>query len=144
MNALNLLSKNASFTVVLYWPAWYMFHLTVHDFCHFVTQSQHPFSTFGYYILVMFLWPDATRTGGKPKKDWRKASVIPICKKSKKDRGNYSPARLTLIPVKVMEQIILESWARGQENLQHGFTHDQLDSCLWQKDWPARWGDSIP
>lgn len=54
--------------MLLYWPAWYTLHLTVHDFCHFVTQSQHPFSTFGYYILVMFLWPDTTRTGGKPQR----------------------------------------------------------------------------
>jgi len=39
--------------------------------------------------------------------DWRKANVIPIFKKGKKeDPGNYRPVSLTSIPGKVMEQLI--------------------------------------
>jgi len=48
------------------------------------------------------------RTGQVPK-DWRKANVIPIFKKGKKeDPANYRPVSLTSIPGKVMEQLILE------------------------------------
>jgi len=48
------------------------------------------------------------RTGEMPE-DWRKANVIPIFKKGKKeDPGNYRPVSLTSIPGKVMEHLILE------------------------------------
>ena len=40
--------------------------------------------------------------------DWRLTSVIPIYKKGgKEDLGNYRTVSLTLVPEKVMEQIIL-------------------------------------
>ena len=36
--------------------------------------------------------------------DWKRANVIPMCKKGpKEDLGNYRPISLTLIPRKVME-----------------------------------------
>lgn len=39
--------------------------------------------------------------------DWKKANVIPICKEE--DPGNYRLVSLTLIPGKVIEQLILET-----------------------------------
>ena len=60
--------------------------------------------------------------------DWRLASVIPIYKKNhKKDLANYRPVILTLVPGKVMEQIILSEipchmWEnRGSRTSQHEF-----------------------
>jgi len=42
--------------------------------------------------------------------DWRLAAVMPIYKKSwKEDPGNYRPVSLTLVPGKVMEQIIFSA-----------------------------------
>jgi len=50
-------------------------------------------------------------------RSWRrKANVTPIFKKGKKeDPGNYRPVRLTSIPGKVMEQLILEVIIRQVE-----------------------------
>ena len=49
---------------------------------------------------------------------WRLASVTPIYKKGcREDPGNYRPVSLTLVPGKVMEQIVLREitrHARGQ------------------------------
>ncbi|PKU27766.1 rna-directed dna polymerase from mobile element hypothetical protein [Limosa lapponica baueri] len=45
---------------------------------------------------------------GELPKDWRKASVIPVFKKGKKeDPGNYRPVSLTSVPGKMMERLIL-------------------------------------
>jgi len=56
------------------------------------------------------------RTGEVPE-DWRKASVTPIFKKGKKeDPGNYRPVSFTSIPVKVMEQFILEAISMDSQN----------------------------
>ena len=67
--------------------------------------------------------------------DWRKASVIPIFKKGKKeDPGNYRPVSLTSIPGKGMEQLILEAIIKQVEekkvirSSQDGFTKGK--SCL--------------
>ncbi|GAB0207649.1 mitochondrial enolase superfamily member 1 [Grus japonensis] len=67
--------------------------------------------------------------------DWRKGNVTPIFKKGKKeDPGNYRPVSLTLIPGKVMEQLILGTISRLMEDeevirsSQHGFTKGK--SCL--------------
>ncbi|KAK4828524.1 hypothetical protein QYF61_026946 [Mycteria americana] len=67
--------------------------------------------------------------------DWRLANVMPIYKKGQKeDHGNYRPVSLTLMPRKVMEQIILIAIMRHiQDNQvirpsQHGFMKGR--SCL--------------
>ena len=42
--------------------------------------------------------------------DWRLANVMPIYKKGQKEApGNYKPVSLTLVPGKVMEQIVLSA-----------------------------------
>ncbi|PKU41385.1 rna-directed dna polymerase from mobile element jockey- hypothetical protein [Limosa lapponica baueri] len=74
------------------------------------------------------------RTGEVPE-DWRKANVMPVFKKGKKeDPGNYGPVSLTSIPGKVMEQLILGVISKHVEEKkvigsgQHGFTKGK--SCL--------------
>jgi len=65
---------------------------------------------------------------GEAPDDWRIASVVPIYKKcQKEDPGNYRPVSLTLVPGKVMEQIILSTLtgqvkdSQGIRPSQHGF-----------------------
>ena len=65
---------------------------------------------------------------GEVPEDWRLVDVTPIYKKGRKeDPGNYSPVSLTLVPGKVMEQIILGEITRhmcdiqGIRPSQHGF-----------------------
>ncbi|NWT63551.1 RTJK polymerase, partial [Erythrocercus mccallii] len=74
------------------------------------------------------------RTGEVPE-DWRKANVVPIFKKGKKeDPGNYRPVSLTSIPGKVMEQLVLDAISKHLEerrlltSSQHGFRKGK--SCL--------------
>ncbi|PKU30408.1 rna-directed dna polymerase from mobile element jockey- hypothetical protein [Limosa lapponica baueri] len=74
------------------------------------------------------------RTGEVPE-DWRKANVIPVFKKGKKEGpGNYRPVSLTSIPVKMMERVILGVISKHMEekkalrSSQHGFTKEK--SCL--------------
>ncbi|KAK4814759.1 hypothetical protein QYF61_026736 [Mycteria americana] len=72
---------------------------------------------------------------GEVPADWRLANVTPIFKKGRKeDPGNYRPVSLTLVPGKLMEQIILSAITRHVENnqgikpSQHGFRKGR--SCL--------------
>ncbi|CAM4557508.1 unnamed protein product [Caretta caretta] len=67
--------------------------------------------------------------------DWKKANVVPIFKKGKKeDPGNYRPVSLTSVPRKIMEHVLKESILKDLEerkvitNSQHGFTKGK--SCL--------------
>ncbi|KAK4819910.1 hypothetical protein QYF61_014645 [Mycteria americana] len=66
---------------------------------------------------------------GEVPADWRLANVTPISKKGQKeDLGNYRPVSLTLVPGKLMEQIILSAITWHVENnqgikpSQHGFS----------------------
>ncbi|CAM5078649.1 unnamed protein product [Natator depressus] len=74
------------------------------------------------------------RSGEVPD-DWKKANVVPIFKKGKKeDPGNYRSVSLTSVPGKIMEQVLKESILKhleerkGIRNSQHGFTKGK--SCL--------------
>jgi len=72
---------------------------------------------------------------GEVHEEWRKANVIPIFKKGKKeDPGKHRLVSLTSIPGKMMEPLILEVIIKQVEekkvirSSQHGFTKGK--SCL--------------
>ncbi|CAM5177829.1 unnamed protein product [Eretmochelys imbricata] len=72
---------------------------------------------------------------GEVPEDWKKANVVPIFKKGKKDDpGNYRPVSLTSVPGKIMEHVLKESILKHLDerkvirNSQHGFTKGK--SCL--------------
>lgn len=67
--------------------------------------------------------------------DWRKAGVTAVFKKGKKEElGKYWPVRLTSMPGKVMEQVVLNVISKQVEEKkvirsgQHGFSKGK--SCL--------------
>ncbi|GAB0206036.1 mitochondrial enolase superfamily member 1 [Grus japonensis] len=61
---------------------------------------------------LLIIYQQSWLTGEVPV-DWRLANVTPIYKKGQKeDLGNYRPVSLTLVPGKVMEQIILSDITR--------------------------------
>ena len=75
----------------------------------------------------------------------REANVTPVFKGKKEDPGNYRLVSLTLIPGKVIEQLILQTISRHMKNKkviwssQHGFRKgkimpDQPDSLLQSGD----------
>ncbi|CAM5097365.1 unnamed protein product [Natator depressus] len=81
-------------------------------------------------IIFENLWQS-----GEVLDDWKKANIVPIFKKGKKENpGNYRPVSLTPIPGKIMEQVLKESILKNLEerkvirNSQHGFTKGK--SCL--------------
>ncbi|CAM5090233.1 unnamed protein product [Natator depressus] len=72
---------------------------------------------------------------GEVPDDWKKANVVPIFKKGKKENpGNYRPLSLTSVPGKIIEQVLKQSILKHIEdrkvirNNQHGFTKGK--SCL--------------
>ncbi|KAK4824623.1 hypothetical protein QYF61_016929 [Mycteria americana] len=94
---------------------------------------------------LSIIYQQSWLTGEVPA-DWRLAIVTPIYKKGRKeDPGNYRPVSLTLVPGKLMEQIILSAITRHVEDnqgikpSQHGFRKGR--SCLtdlisfYDKNW---------
>ena len=83
--------------------------------------------------LLSIIFEKSWRMGEVPE-DWRIASVTPVFKKGKEDLGNYRPVRITSIPTKVMEQLVLDTISRQLKekkvirSSQHGFTGGR--SCL--------------
>ena len=82
---------------------------------------------------LSIIFEKSWRTGEVPD-DWRRANVVPIFKKGKKEEpGNYRPVSLTSIPGKIFEQIIKKSVCKHLENnavitrSQHGFVKNK--SC---------------
>ena len=54
---------------------------------------------------------------GEVSGDWRRANVVPIYKKGKKEEpGNYRPVSLTSIPGKILEQIVKWLLCKHLEN----------------------------
>ncbi|CAM5158135.1 unnamed protein product [Eretmochelys imbricata] len=83
---------------------------------------------------LAIIFENSWGTGEVPD-DWKKANVVPIFKKGKKeDPGNYRPVSLTSVPGKIMEQVLKESILKHLHerkvirNSQHGFTKGR--SCL--------------
>ncbi|CAM4608678.1 unnamed protein product [Caretta caretta] len=83
---------------------------------------------------LAIIFENSWRSGEVPD-NWKKADVVPIFKKGKKeDPGNYRPVSLTSVPGKIMEQVLKESILKHLEerkvirNSQHGFTKGK--SCL--------------
>ncbi|CAM5122730.1 unnamed protein product [Eretmochelys imbricata] len=83
---------------------------------------------------LAIIFENSWRTGEVPD-DWKKANVVRIFKKGKKeDPGNYRPVSLTSVPGKIMEQVLKESILmhlherKVIRNSQHGFTKGR--SCL--------------
>ncbi|CAM5117140.1 unnamed protein product [Natator depressus] len=83
---------------------------------------------------LAIIFENSWRTGEVPD-DWKKANVVPIFKKGKKeDPGNYRPVSLTSVPGKIMEQVLKELFLKHLHeskvirNSQHGFTKGR--SCL--------------
>ncbi|CAM4549153.1 unnamed protein product [Lepidochelys olivacea] len=83
---------------------------------------------------LAIIFENSWRLGEIPD-DWKKANVVPIFRKGKKeDPGNYRPVSLTSVPGKIMEQVPKESILKHLEeskvirNRQPGFTKGK--SCL--------------
>ena len=101
------------------------------------------FRAYSFYVP-----PDASPdTSGEVPEDWRLADVTPIYKKGHKEYlGNYRPVSLTLVPGKVLEQIILGEITRhvhgiqGIRSSQHGFMkgRSRFTNLFSFYDWVTR------
>jgi len=87
---------------------------------------------------------------GEVPEDWRKAIVIPVFKKSKKENpGNYRLVSITSVPGKVMEQLVLDVISKQVEekkvisSSQHGFTKGKsyLTNLIASCDGMTSWVD---
>ena len=100
----------------------------------------------GVIAELQFSW-----LSGKVLEDWRLADVTSISKRNcKEDLGNYRPFSLTLVPGKVMEQIIvgkITCHVRGVQRIkpsQHEFMKGR--SCLTKfisYNWVTRLVDKV-
>ncbi|KAK4811015.1 hypothetical protein QYF61_015719 [Mycteria americana] len=78
---------------------------------------------------LSIIYQQSWLTGEVPA-DWRLANVTPIFKKGRKeDPGNYRPVRLTSVPGKLMEQIILSAITQHVEDNQ-GIKPSQRDPLV--------------
>jgi len=69
-------------------------------------------------IIFERLW----RRTGQVSKGWRTANVTPVFKKGKEeDPGNYRPVNLTSIPVKVVQQFVLDAISKQLERREEGY-----------------------
>ncbi|KFP75099.1 hypothetical protein N311_07134, partial [Apaloderma vittatum] len=67
---------------------------------------------------LSIIYQQSWLTGEVPS-DWKLADVTPIYKKGQKDDpGNYRPDSLTLVPGKLMEQIVLSCMTRHVQDNQ--------------------------
>ncbi|PKU35701.1 rna-directed dna polymerase from mobile element jockey- hypothetical protein [Limosa lapponica baueri] len=71
---------------------------------------------------------------GEVPTDWKRRNTTLVIKGKKEEPGNYRPISLTLVPGKIMEQMLLKTLLRhmgnkeGADDSQHGFTKRKL--CL--------------
>ena len=75
--------------------------------------------------LLSIIYQQSWLTGEVPT-DWKLASITPIYKKGQKeDPGNYRPVSLTLVPRKLMEQLILSTI------IQHMRDNQMISPSAW-------------
>uniref|UniRef100_A0A803T9P9 Reverse transcriptase domain-containing protein n=1 Tax=Anolis carolinensis TaxID=28377 RepID=A0A803T9P9_ANOCA len=102
---------------------------------------------------LAIIFESSWRTGEVPA-DWRRANVVPIFKKGKKnDPNNYRPVSLTSIPGKILEKIIKEvvcehldvaylDFSKAFDKVPHDLLANKLVKCGLDKTtvrWICNW-----